>query len=163
MRGRLALAVLALSIGACTPWPDPVSFSEELLPDDATMQEQALDGQQLGEQFRRLDLELDVLVLHGANDCLPAHVVSAETMATRLHNELRVGLYQDAISDLAVFSKQLDELRRRLEYLGEHTRCHEPYVDVAEQPAEDSVNRIAEIKDWPGSLRLDALSARTTQ
>ena len=57
---------------------------------------------------RRLDLELDVLVLRGANDCLPAHVVSAEKMATRLHNELRVGLYQDVISDLAVFSKQLD-------------------------------------------------------
>ena len=163
MRGRLALAVLASSISACTAWPDPVSFNEELLANDDAMQEQAFDSQRLGEQFRRLDLELDVLVLRGANDCLPAHVVSAEKMATRLHNELRVGLYQDVISDLAVFSKQLDQVRRRLEYLGEHTRCREPYADVAEQPAEDSEERIAEIKDWPSTLRLDALNAATTE
>ena len=157
MRGRLALVFLALPIGGCAPWPDPLPLNEELAT--AAVASPEFDSQSLRERSQRLELELDMLVLDGATDCLPAHVVGAEQMATRLHNELRVGLYRDVVSDLAVFSRQIDEIRRRLEYLGEHTRCREPHAEVAAQPAETADKRIAEIKDWGKSLRYEAGNA----
>ena len=156
MRGRLALVILALSIGGCAPWPESLPLNEELATAAASPE---IDSQRLREQSQRLELELDMLVLGGATGCLPAHVVGAEQMATRLHNELRVGLYRDVVSDLTVFSRKIDELRRRLEYLGEHTRCREPHAEVAAQPAEIADKRVAEIKDWGKSLRYEAAHA----
>ena len=157
------MVTLALSIGGCAPWPDAVALNEEFSAVAEASSEIEIDSERLSEQFQRLELELEVLILGGATDCLPAHIVGAEQMATRLHNELRVGLYRDVVSDLVIFSRQIEEIRRRLEYLGEHTRCREPYADVAARSAENVDKRIARTKGWGNSLRYGAVNAAVAE
>lgn len=130
--GLGAWALAACILTACTQWPPlggggmaeirpparPVSRAV-LGPGDPTWEE-------IADQSRLAQCQLDALVLRGAELCLPGQVAGARDRQTRITRELYGGLPLDAANDLIIQRERLAVLRRSLDYIQGNGACMTP-------------------------------------
>ena len=140
-RLKLTIAMLAaLSGSACTQWTDPgrggaaEAFPAVMETDDPLVEIE--QRRELRQDLNHVQRHLDVLVIRGARDCLPAAVHLAELREARIAREIGGGLLADAGINLVEQRLALVRLENQLTVLTDVETCAAGIEVVAEVPVE---------------------------
>jgi outer membrane protein OmpA-like peptidoglycan-associated protein len=74
-------------------------------------------------QSEVLDAHTELLVLQGANLCIPAAIVQLQQQGVRTRRQLAGGLMADAADDLARYQHQIRSVRNRFNHVKHQTEC----------------------------------------
>ncbi|MFD2228757.1 OmpA family protein [Alkalimarinus sediminis] len=127
-RYKHALPVIAAYIlSGCQAWPEAgkggvseVRSSEHYYISEIGYAE---DVSTLQYQLDHSRLTLDMLIVKGAKNCLPASVRTTARLMNRVQREIDGDLLDDAYSDLVVVAESLQKMRNQLSYVTYSTQC----------------------------------------
>lgn len=128
-----ALSVVAVSLlSGCQSWPDAGSggVSEVRSSEHYYISEIGYDENvsTLQYQLAHSRLTLDMLIVKGAKNCLPASVRTTARLINRIQREIDGGLLDDAYGDLVILAESLQKMRTQLSYVTYSTQCASPTV-----------------------------------
>lgn len=128
-----ALSVVAMSmLSGCQSWPDAGSggVSEVRSSEHYYISEIGYDENvsTLQYQLAHSRLTLDMLIVKGAKNCLPASVRTTARLINRIQREIDGGLLADAYGDLVILAESLQKMRTQLSYVTSSTQCAMPTV-----------------------------------
>ncbi len=106
-------------------------------------------------EFELVKLQLDTLVLEGAELCFPATVVQARQRQNRIIRELQGGLDYDAANDLIIQRRLLNRLERQLDYVQQQASCRIPVNSEEERPG-DIGSRIHDLLNSDNQFAFDS-------
>lgn len=133
-----ALPVIAISfLYGCQSWPDAGSggVSEVRSSEQYYISEIGYDENvsTLQYQLAHSRLTLDMLIVKGAKNCLPASVRTTARLINRIQREIDGSLLDDAYGDLVILAESLQKMRTQLSYVTYSTQCASPTMSNSNQ------------------------------
>jgi outer membrane protein OmpA-like peptidoglycan-associated protein len=121
----IATALLGLAVAGCTSWPPhgQGGYAEHDYFDGRQGPAPLAQASGLRDQLHVQALTLDVLMLKGANQCVPAYVELALRQKVRAQRALAGGLIDDAENDIVILGRRIDAVAARFDYLARFTHC----------------------------------------
>ena len=121
--------VLCLGVSGCVSWPSAGHGGANEHQQSVAFYELAASRSEtqanLVQQLEVLQSQLDVLILQGANQCIPAAIKRLSLLSDRVRRELAGTLLADAAHDLVVFQQELRYFRQRLMVIVQQTECQQ--------------------------------------
>jgi len=122
-----AIPFATLVLASCAQWPNTVGGGlAEYYPSAdyyEPLSSVKLTHSQLVQQLELQQTQLDVMVVQGANHCLPASIMKMSVMSQRIRREIQGQLYKDAAHELVIFQHQLRRFRQRFYSVASQTQC----------------------------------------
>lgn len=121
--------VLCLGLSGCMSWPSEGYGGANEHQQSIAFYEPAASRSEtqanLVQQLEVLQSQLDVLILQGANQCIPAAIKRLSLLSDRVRRELAGALLADAAHDLVVFQQELRYFRQRFMVIAQQTECQQ--------------------------------------
>lgn len=130
-KNQNVLPVVAICfLPGCQSWPEAGSggVSEVRSSEHYYISEIGYDENVSTMQYQLAHsrLTLDMLVMKGAKDCIPASVRTTARLMNRIQREIDGQLLDDAYSDLVILGESLQKMRTQLRYVSNSTQCATP-------------------------------------
>jgi outer membrane protein OmpA-like peptidoglycan-associated protein len=121
------LITAASLLAGCSSWPAQGQGGLAAAYPDLDYYEMAatneVEQHTLVQQLEIQQTQLDVMVMQGANQCLPASVRKLSQLSTRIRREIQGQLMKDAANDLVALQFSLRSFRLRFYSLAAQTQC----------------------------------------
>jgi len=134
--------LLCTALAGCSSWPpaSPGGGEAAAIIAEPTYLSVLSDQQQAGllAQSEVLDAHTEMLVLQGANRCVPAAVVQLQQQGLTVRRQLAAGLMADAADDLASYQHQLRQVRARFNHVRQQTECTHAFEQAPAQSSQAS-------------------------
>lgn len=127
MQPRISVVLLCACLSACSSWPDAGAGGGEAggIIAEPTYLDTLRDKEHAGllAQSEVLDAHTQLLIVQGANGCVPAAVLQLEQQGLKVRRQLAAGLLADAADDMAVYQHQIRQVRQRFDAVRSQTQC----------------------------------------
>jgi outer membrane protein OmpA-like peptidoglycan-associated protein len=94
--------------------------------------------EEIEHHLQSAKIRLDLLVLSGANDCLPSSIHTTKRQLLEGYENLQAYLLVDAANTVIMIEKHLGEIEKRLSYLKHNTHC----TITTNKPATDNISML---------------------
>ncbi|MCP5208407.1 MAG: OmpA family protein [Hahellaceae bacterium] len=137
---RSGSILVAIMLVGCTAWPDQKGGGKAETFAGSDYYLDAVEADQrvaiLKQQVEFLDAQLDVLVMQGASDCIPAAIRNLSLQSQRVRREIVAELNRDAANDLVIYQHSLREVKAKFWYVAARTHCHQTMITQGKTPFE---------------------------
>jgi len=127
MRTIYVHLLICAGLSACSSWPDSGPGGGEAggIIAESTYLTALTDKEQAGllAQSEVLDAHVELMVVQGAERCVPAAVLQLQQQGLAVRRELAAGLLQDVTADLAVYQHLIRQVRQRFYVVRARTGC----------------------------------------